>query len=92
VSLVFVYPKARAAELAKQANQPVASTDSNLGQDAGAMKSASIKATMANGQDVDETQVFGKPGDQPPDRALGKGCSYEAGDVRCEFNPGEIRD
>jgi hypothetical protein len=92
VSLVFVYPKARAAQIAKEANQPVASTDSNLGQDAAAMKSATIKATMANGQDVDETQVYGKPGDNPPERALGKGCNYEAGDVRCEFNPGEIRD
>jgi hypothetical protein len=91
VSLVFVYPHDRAVALAKEANQPVASTNSN-GQDAGAMKSASIKATMANGQDVDETQVFGKQGDQPPDRALGKGCNYEAGDVSCEFNPGEIRD
>ena len=92
VSLVFVYPHDRAAQIAKGANQPVPFTDSNLGQDAGAMKSAAIKATMANGQDVDETQVYGKPGDQPPDRPLGKGCSYEAGDVRCQFNPGEIRD
>ena len=92
VALVFVYPHDRAAAIAKAANQPVPFTDSNLGQDAGAMKSATIKAATANGQDVDETQVYGKPGDQPPDRPLGKGCAYEAGDVRCEFNPGEIRD
>jgi hypothetical protein len=92
VALVFVYSRERAAAIAKAANLPVASTDSNLGQDAGAMKNATIKATMATGQDVDETQVYGKPGDQPPDRPLGKGCSYEAGDVSCQFNPGEIRD
>ncbi len=91
VALVFVYPHDRAAEIAKAANQPVASMATNPG-DANAMKSATIKATTANGQDQDETQVFGKPGDQPPDRALGKGCRYEAGDVSCEFNPGEIRD
>jgi hypothetical protein len=92
VALVFVYPHERAASIAKATNQPVPWSDSSVGQDAGAMKSASIKATTANGQDVDETQVYGKPGDQPPDRPLGKGCNYEAGDVSCQFNPGEIRD
>lgn len=91
VALVFVYPQQRAAEIAKAANRPVPAMSGDV-RDASAMKSVSIKAATAEGGVVDEAQVFGKPGDVPPDRALGKGCTYEAGDVECRFNPGEIRD
>lgn len=91
VALVFVYPHERAAELAKATNRPVPSV-ADLGGDVNALKTATIKATSANGGEVDEVQVYGKPGDHPADRALGEGCKYEAGDIDCQFNPGEIRD
>jgi hypothetical protein len=92
MALVFVYPKQRAAELAKMANQPVPSMAADPGADVNAMKNAALKATNPSGQDTDVTDVFGKPGDKPPARPEGKGCNYEAGDVNCAFNPGEIRD
>jgi hypothetical protein len=65
----FVYPKSRAAELAKASNQPVPSMPSNLASDikssktptdssAMAMKGASIKAEQPNGDEVEVDTVF----------------------------------
>jgi hypothetical protein len=97
--LVFVYPKARAAELAKAANQPVPSMSDNPGSDVGAIKNVALKATTANGQEVDVTQAFGKPGSRPAEAAeqpegvhYPPGCVYEAGEVSCQFRPTEARD
>ena len=52
-SLEFAYPRARAAEPAKAANQPVPSTASDLGSDVDAMKNVALKATTASGDEVD---------------------------------------
>jgi hypothetical protein len=85
-ALVVVYPQARAAELAKAADQPAASVASEPGADVNAMKSAMVKATTANGQAVDVAQAFGKPGDHPaapPVDEKAWSCFYEAGDVVC---------
>jgi hypothetical protein len=86
-ALVVVYPRDRAADLAKAANQPAASMASQPSADVNAMKNATVKATMANGQDVEIANAFGKPGDRPADPPPnGKpvwGCNYEAGDVNC---------
>jgi hypothetical protein len=97
--LVFVYPKARAAELAKAANQPVPSMAENAGTDVGVIKNVALKAITASGDDVDITQVFGKPGDQPKEKAeqpsgvhYPPGCVYETGEVSCQFRPTESRD
>jgi hypothetical protein len=98
-NLLFVYPQARAAELAKAANQAVPSAASVPSDDANALKTLTVKATNANGQDVATLEAFGKPGDHPPteaDRPTGvhfpPGCVYEAGEVSCQYNPGETRD
>jgi hypothetical protein len=98
-SLVFVYPRARATELAKAAKQPVASTVSQLNEDVNGLKSVAAKATTAEGSDVDVAQVFGKPGDRPaaedetsPGVHFPPGCNYEAGEVSCKFRPGETRN
>jgi hypothetical protein len=97
-NLVFVYPRARAAELAKAANQPAASVASYPAGDINAMKNAAPKATMASGDDVDIMQAFGKPGDrpaaaeQPSGVHFPPGCTYEAGEVSCQYRPGEARD
>lgn len=98
-SLVFVYPRARAAELAKAANQPVPSTASELNGDVNTLKSVAAKATRADGGDVEVAQVFGKPGDRPPaDEEVSPGvhfppgCNYEAGEVSCKYRPGETRN
>ena len=97
--LVFVYPRARAAELAKAANQAVPSMAENTGTDVGVIKNVALKATTANGDEVDITQAFGKSGDQPRERAeqpegvhYPPGCVYEAGEVSCQFRPTEARD
>lgn len=97
--LVFVYPKARAAELAKAANQPVPSMAENPGTDVGVIKNVALKAVDANGQEVDVTQAFGKPGSRPAEAAeqsdgvhYPPGCVYEAGEVSCQFRPTEARD
>jgi hypothetical protein len=98
-SLVFVYQRARAAELAKAANQPVPSTVSELNEDVNALKGIAAKATRADGGDVEVAQVFGKQGDRPPaeeDLSPGvhfpPGCNYEAGEVSCKYRPGETRN
>jgi hypothetical protein len=98
-SLVFIYPRARAAELAKAANQAVPSMASELSEDVNVLKSVAAKATKADGGDVDVAQVFGKPGDRPPaeeDVSPGvhfpPGCNYEAGEVSCKYRPGETRN
>jgi len=97
-SLAIVYPRARAAELAKAANQPVASVASYPSGDVNAMKNAALKATTANGDDVEIAQAFGTPADRPAKTEAPSGvhyppgCTYEAGDVSCQFNPGEARD
>lgn len=97
--LVFVYPRTRAAELAKAANAPVPSMAANSGTDVGVIKNVALKATTANGEDVDVTQAFGTPASEPakkPERASGihypPGCVYEAGEVSCQFDPSEARD
>ncbi len=97
--LIFVYPKARAAELAKAANQPVPSMATEAGADVGVIKNVALKATTANGDDEDVTQAFGKPGDQSREKAeqssgvhYPPGCVYEAGEVSCQFAPTEARD
>ena len=97
--LVFVYPKARAAELAKAANQSVPSMAENGGNDVGIIKNVILKATTPNGEDVDVTQAFGKPGSQQAEKSeqpsgvhYPPGCVYEAGEVSCQFAPGEARD
>lgn len=96
--LAFVYPLARAAELAKAANQPVASVASYPSGDVNAMKNVALKATTANGDDVEIAQAFGKPGDRPANAEqpsgvhFPPGCTYEAGEVSCQFRPGEARD
>jgi len=97
--LVFVYPKARAAELAKAANQPVPSMAESAGTDVGVIKNVALKATIASGDDVDITQAFGKPGDQPKEKTdqpsgvhYPPGCVYETGEVSCQFRPTEARD
>ena len=98
-SLVFVYPHARAAELAKAANQPVPSIASDWNGDVSALKNVAAKATRANGGDVEVAEVFGKPGDRPPAESevspgvhFPPGCNYEAGEVSCKFRPGETRN
>lgn len=91
--LVFVYPRARAAELAKAANQPVASMGSDPSADIDGMEKIPVKATTASGQDVEATEVYGKPGDKPAERPEGnRGCTYEAGEVTCTYSPSEVRD
>jgi hypothetical protein len=97
--LIFVYPKARAAELAKAANQPVPLMAENAGTDVGVIKNVALKAIAADGNDLDVTQAFGKPGDQPRERTeqpsgvhYPPGCVYETGEVSCEYAPGEARD
>jgi hypothetical protein len=97
--LVFVYPKARAAELAKASNQPVPSMAENPGSDAGVIKNVTLKAVNANGDEVEVTQAFGKPGSQQPEKSeqpsgvhYPPGCVYEAGEVSCQFAAGEARD
>jgi hypothetical protein len=98
-SLEFAYPRARAADLAKAANQPVLSTASELSGDVNAMKNVALKAVTASGDEVDVAQAFGKPGDRPADKAeppsgvhFPPGCVYETGEVSCAYNPGEARD
>jgi hypothetical protein len=98
-SVVFVYPRPRAAELAKAARQPVPSTASELNGDANALKTVAAKATTADGSDVEVVQVFGKPGDRPaadeeisPGVHFPPGCNYEAGEVSCKYRPGETRN
>ncbi len=99
-SLVFVYPRERAAELAKAVNQPVPSMAvSDLNGDVSTMKNVAAKATAANGGDVEVSQVFGKPGDHPPAEAqlpsgvhYPPGCTYESGEVSCKFHPTEARN
>jgi hypothetical protein len=98
-SLAFVYPQARAADLAKAANQPVASVVSYPSGDVNAMKGAALKATTPTGEDVEIAQAFGKPGDRPAEKAeppsgvhYPPGCVYETGEVSCQYNPGEARD
>ena len=91
--VVLVYPRARAAELAKAANQPVASMASEPTADIGVMENMPVKATTASGQDIEATEVYGKPGDNPAERpAANVGCAYEAGEVICTYNPGDVRD
>ena len=97
--LVFVYPRARATELAKAANQPVPSMVSELSGDVNAMKNVVAKATTTNGSDVEVSEVFGKPGDRPAAEAelppgvhFPPGCRYEAGEVSCQYRPGETRN
>lgn len=97
--LIFVYPRARAAELAKAANQPVPSMAVDAGSDVGVIKNVSLKATTASGADVDVVQAFGKPGDQQVEKAerpsgvhYPPGCIYETGEVSCQFGLGEARD
>jgi hypothetical protein len=98
-SLFFVYPRERAAELAKAANQPVPSMmASDLNGDVSTMKNVVAKATSATG-DVDISQVFGKPGDHPPAEAqlpegvhYPPGCTYESGEVSCKFHGTEARN
>jgi hypothetical protein len=98
-TLVFVYPKARAAELAKAANQPVPSMAADAGADVGVIKNVALKATTASGDDVAIAQAFGTSADRPaskPEQPSGvhypPGCVYETGEVSCAFNPGEARD
>lgn len=98
-SLTFVYPQGRAADLAKAANQPVASVTSYPSGDVNAMKNAVLKATTPSGDNVEIAQAFGKPGDRPADKAeppsgvhYPPGCVYETGEVSCQYNPGEARD
>jgi hypothetical protein len=98
-SLFFVYPRERAAELAKAANQPVPSMVSDLSGDVSTMKNVVAKATSATGGDVDISQVFGKPGDHPPAEAqlpegvhYPPGCNYESGEVSCRFHGTEARN
>ena len=98
-TLFFVYPQARAAELAKATNQPVPSTVSALNGDVNTLKNIAPKATSAAGSDVDVSSVFGKPGDHPPvepQLAPGvhypPGCIYETGDVSCRYHDSEARN
>jgi len=99
-SLIFVYPRERAAELAKAANQPVPSMmASNLNGDVSTMKNVVAKATSATGGDGDISQVFGKPGDHPPAEPqlpegvhFPPGCNYESGEVSCRFHGTEARN
>ena len=98
-NLMFVYPQARAAELAKAANQPVPSAASGPSDDVNALKSMTVKASTANGQDVAINEAFGKAGDRAAaedERPTGvhfpPGCVYEAGEVSCQYTPGESRD
>jgi hypothetical protein len=89
-SLVFVYPQARAAQIAKAYNQAVPSVASDLVSDVNALKNMPVKATTANGQDVDVAGVFGKSGDHLPAAANDAGgCWYEAGEVDCKWGPGD---
>jgi len=99
-TLVFVYPRERAVELAKAVNQPVPSmVSANLTGDVNAMKSVAAKATAANGSDVEVSQAFGTAADRPaannqvsPGVHFPPGCNYESGDVSCQFRPGETRN
>jgi hypothetical protein len=98
-SLFFVYPRERAAELAKAANQPVPSVSgSDLNGNVSTMKNLVAKATSANG-DGDISQAFGKPGDHPPAAVelpegvhYPPGCTYESGEVSCRFHGTEARN
>jgi len=96
--LLFVYPKARAAELAKVANQPVPSMAESAGTDVGVIKNVTLKATTANGEE-DITQAFGTPGNRPAEAEeqpsgvhYPPGCVYETGEVSCQFRSTEARD
>jgi hypothetical protein len=97
-TLALVYPRARATELAKGANQPVASVASYPSGDTNAMKGVALKATTANGDDVEIAQAFGTPptgpakAQTPSGVHFPPGCTYEAGEVSCQYNPGESRD
>lgn len=91
--LVFVYPRARAAELAKAADQPVASMASDPIADIDAMQKMPVKAIAANGQDIEVAEVYGRPGDKPAERPeANAGCTYEAGEVVCAYAPGDVHD
>ena len=61
-ALVFVYPSARAAELAAAANRPVPSMASEAA-DANALKNVSLQVILANGSVTEIAAAFGKPGD-----------------------------
>ncbi|MGA2736066.1 MAG: LPXTG cell wall anchor domain-containing protein [Bryobacteraceae bacterium] len=55
----FVYPKARAAELAKANNQPVASTETTTATaEPSTLQQAPVKAQTATGQEVDLSEAF----------------------------------
>jgi hypothetical protein len=89
-ALVFVYPQAQAAQIAKAYNQTVPSVASDLVADVNALKNMPVKATTAEGQNVDVSGIFGKFGDHlPPAAEKGGGCWYEAGEVDCEFGAGD---
>lgn len=91
--LVFVYPRARAAELAKAANQPVASMASDPSADVDAMVKMPVKAVTANGEDIEAGEVYGQPGDKPAERPeTNAGCTYEAGEVVCAYGRGDVHD
>jgi len=53
----FVYPKARATELAKRTNQPVLATQ-NEATTPGGLQNAVVIAIMPSGQAVDKEQVI----------------------------------
>jgi hypothetical protein len=63
------------------------------------LKDMTVKAAMANGQDVATAEAFGKAGERATTEAerptgvhFPPGCVYEAGEVSCQYTPGETRD
>jgi uncharacterized surface anchored protein len=56
--LEFVYPKSRATELAKAANQPVPSIPQNIAKNATKVDNSPIKAQKPSGEEVEVAEVF----------------------------------
>lgn len=57
----FVYPKSRAAELAKANHQAVASTADEWGTDEGSARKARLKAQQPTGEETEVPEAFGAP-------------------------------
>jgi hypothetical protein len=90
-ALVFVYPQTRAEELAKAANQPVPFIASDSYTDPAALKNIPVKAATAGGQEVEIAEVLGKPGGHLPPPKAGGGCTYEAGNISCDYGVNDAR-
>lgn len=75
----FVYPKAKAVELAKVNNTPVPSVPDEVAADTTAIKQAPLKAEKSTGEEVEVTEVFETP---PPAATLPKKLPKTASELQ----------